>query len=80
MAKLTAAKRNRLPDSAFLGPDRSYPAQDESHARAALSRGAQHASPELLAKIKAKVRRKYPSIHVEGSPSKHRADRPSRRG
>jgi hypothetical protein len=80
MAKLTAAKRNRLPDSAFLGPDRSYPAEDASHARNALARASQHASPELRAKIKAKVRRRYPGIHVEGAPSKHRADRPSRRG
>jgi hypothetical protein len=80
MAKLTAAKRNRLPESTFAGPDRSYPIPDESHARNALARASQHASPELRAKIRAKVRRRYPSIHVEGAPSKHRADRPARRG
>jgi len=81
MAKLTAAQRNRLPDSAFAGPDRSYPVNNPSHARNALARASQHASPELQAKIKAKVRRKYPGIqvHAEGGAAKHRADRPSRR-
>ena len=78
MAKLTTKARNKLSGSAFAGPDRSYPIEDASHARDALARAAQHASPELQAKIKAKVRRKYPSIAVEGSPSKPRADRASR--
>jgi hypothetical protein len=32
MAKLTAARRNRLPKSAFAGPGRSYPVPDRSHA------------------------------------------------
>jgi hypothetical protein len=78
MSKLKAAQRNKLPAAAFAGPDRSYPIEDASHARNALARASQHASPELQAKIKAKVRRKYPNIHVEGEPSKPRADRPSR--
>ena len=78
MAKLTAKTRNRLPDSAFAGPDRSYPIEDPSHARNALARAAQHASPELDAKIKAKVRRRYPNIKVEGEPIKQRADRAKR--
>lgn len=78
MAKLTAKVRNKIPASSFAGPDRSYPIEDASHARAALSRAAQNASPELEAKIKAKVRRKYPSIHVEGEAPKPRADRRSR--
>lgn len=79
MAKLTTKARNRLPDSSFAGPDRSYPINNPSHARNALARASQHASPELQAKIKAKVRRKYPSIYVEGEPSKPRADRATRR-
>jgi hypothetical protein len=78
MAKLTTKTRNKLPASAFAGPDRSYPIEDASHARNALARASQHASPELQAKIKAKVRRKFPNIHVEGEASKPRADRPSR--
>ena len=78
MAKLSAKARNALPDSAFAGPGRSYPIQDPSHARNALSRAAQNASPELKAEIKAKVRRRYPNITVEGEAPKPRADRPSR--
>ena len=35
MARLTAAQRNALPDSAFAGPNRSYPVEDKAHAIAA---------------------------------------------
>ena len=79
MSKLSTAARNRLPDSAFSGPGRSYPIEDEGHAKAALSRAAHNASPGLEATIKAKVRRRYPNMKVEGEPSKQRSDRPSRR-
>jgi hypothetical protein len=79
MARLEAAQRNRLPESTFLGPDRSYPAPDESHARNALARAAQHASPELQAEIKRKVKRRFPSIAVEGEAAKPRSDRSRRR-
>ena len=79
MAKLSTKARKHLPGSAFAGPDRSYPIEDKSHARNALARAAQHASPELQAKIKAKVRRKFPSIHVEGKPAKSSADRRNRK-
>ena len=44
MAKLTTKERNALPNSDFAGPGRSYPVQDASHARNALSRAAQNAS------------------------------------
>lgn len=79
MAKLSSKERNNLPGSTFAGPDRSYPIEDASHARNALARAAQHASPELQAKIKAKVRRKFPNIAVEGESARPRADRASRR-
>lgn len=79
MAKLTTKQRNALPDSAFAGPGRSYPINDANHARNAESRAAQFASPELKARIKAKVRRKFPNIKVEGEASKPRADHASRR-
>ena len=79
MAKLSTKARNKLPASVFAGPDRSYPIEDASHARNALARAAQHASPELQAKIKAKVRRKFPNIQVEGESAKQRSDRPARR-
>jgi len=79
VAKLTTKQRNALPDSAFAGPGRSYPINDANHARNAESRAAQFASPELKARIKAKVRRKFPNIKVEGEASKPRADHVSRR-
>ena len=41
MAKLTSKKRNSLPDSAFAGPDRSYPVNDGPHARNAKARASQ---------------------------------------
>lgn len=62
MSKLQAAQRNALPSSDFAGPDRSYPIPDRSHARNAIARASQHASPELLAKIRAHVHAKYPGI------------------
>lgn len=62
MAKLTTKQRNALPDSAFAGPNRTYPVNDPSHARNALSRAAQNASSSLEKKIDARVHRKYPSI------------------
>lgn len=67
MAKLTAAKRNSLPSSAFVFPKtRKFPIEDPSHARNALSRaGAKGGS--IQAKVRAKVKSKYPSI---GKPVK----------
>ena len=41
MAKLTTKKRNALPDSAFAGPDRSYPVNNKSHAANAKARATQ---------------------------------------
>ena len=35
MAKLSTAARNKLPDSAFAGPGRSYPVNNRDHAIAA---------------------------------------------
>jgi hypothetical protein len=77
MAKLTTKARNALPDSDFAGPDRSFPVNNPSHARDALARASQF-HPELKAKIKAKVHRKFPNIKIEGEPAKKRADKPSR--
>lgn len=34
---LTAKKRDKLPDSIFAGPDRSFPITDPNHARLAIS-------------------------------------------
>jgi hypothetical protein len=62
MARLTAKTRNALPDSAFAGRGRTYPVQNPSHARDALSLASQHASPALESKIQAKVHRRFPGI------------------
>lgn len=62
MAKLTSKARNALPDSDFAGPGRSYPVEDASHARNALSRASQNASPALQGKIKSKVKSKFPGM------------------
>jgi len=83
MAKLTAAKRNKLPGKSFAGPDRSYPIEDASHARNALARVSQHGGPELKARVRAAVHRKYPGIgvgkkaggRIDGKKTRHRMDR-----
>lgn len=41
MSKLTSKQRNRIPDSEFAGPDRSYPIEDRSHAANAKARATQ---------------------------------------
>lgn len=41
MAKLTTKARDKLPAKDFAGPDRSYPVENKSHARNALSRASQ---------------------------------------
>ena len=62
MAKLTAKTRKAIPTSSFAGPARSYPIEDASHARNALSRVSQFGSPALKAKVRAKVHARYPAI------------------
>lgn len=63
MAKLKAAKRNKLPDSKFGMPgSRKYPMPDKSHAVNAKARATQQVkkgnlSPSSAAKIKAKANR-----------------------
>jgi hypothetical protein len=64
MAKLTAAERNALPASDFAGPNRSFPVNDPGHAKAAMGRASEF-HPELKAKIRAKVHRKFPDIKMD---------------
>lgn len=78
MAKLTTKARKKLPAKDFGGPNRSFPINDKSHARNALARASQF-HPDLLPKLRAKVRKKFPSIAVEGGKPGKRADRPSRK-
>ncbi len=62
MAKLTTEKRDALSTKSFAGPDRSYPINDMSHARNALSRVSQFGPKELKAEVRSKVHKKYPSL------------------
>jgi len=55
MARLTAAARNALPASAFAGPNRTFPVNDASHARAAKS-GASRA--ERVGNISSSTKKK----------------------
>lgn len=41
MSKLTSKQRNKLPDSSFAGPGRSYPVNDKAHAANAKARATQ---------------------------------------
>jgi hypothetical protein len=67
MAKLSSAARKALPTKSFAEPDkRKYPIENEAHAKNALSRVAQSDSPAEKAKVKAAVKKKYPSIGKKG--------------
>jgi len=46
MSKLTTKKRNKLPESKFAGPDRSYPVNDKAHASNAKARATQMVKKE----------------------------------
>lgn len=59
---LTQKGRDKIKASNFALPGRRYPIHDMTHARAALSRVAQHGSPEEQAKVRAAVHNKYPSL------------------
>ena len=67
MAKLSGAARKALPSKSFAEPDkRKYPIENEAHARNALARVAQSGTPTEKAKVKAAVKKKYPSIGKNG--------------
>lgn len=69
---LSAKQRESMPASDFALPGKgrgpkgagagSYPIPDESHARSALSRVAQHGSSVEKAQVRKKVHSKYPDI------------------
>lgn len=65
--KMTAKKRRSLPKSSFAIPGkRAYPIDTKSRARNALARVAQHGSPAQKKRVKAAVRRRFPSIAARG--------------
>jgi hypothetical protein len=67
MAKLSTAARKAIPTKSFAEPDkRKYPIENETHARNALARVAKSGTPAEKAKVKAAVKKKYPSIGESG--------------
>lgn len=68
-AKLSTAARKKLPDSAFCGPDRSFPAHDKAHVTAGLRLlNRSDYSDSTKAKIKACLYRKGKKYGI--TPSK----------
>lgn len=63
--ELTAKGRNQIAEGNFALPDRRYPIHDESHARNALARVAQHGTSGEQAQVRAAVKSKYPGIEQE---------------
>ena len=64
MAKtLTAKDKEEAADESFALPGkRKYPIPDKAHARNALARVAQNGTPAEQKKVKAAVKKRYPSI------------------
>ena len=77
MARLSARGRKRLSKKSFAVPGkRKYPIDTKNRARNALSRVSQHGSPSEKKRVRAAVRRKYPSI----GKKKRTTSRKRRRG
>lgn len=62
MARLTAARRNALPASAFAGPNRTYPVPDTSHAIFAKAMATKNAGPALKSRIDSGVASRFPAL------------------
>ncbi len=64
MAKtLTTKDRDKLSKKSFALPGkRKYPITDKAHARNALARVAQYGTPAERKKVKAAVKKRFPSI------------------
>lgn len=67
LSTLTTKKRKSLSDESFAIPEeRKYPIYDEEHARNALARVAQFGTEEEKKRVRAAVKKKYPSISISG--------------
>lgn len=67
-AKLTYARRQKLPSGAFCGPNRTYPAHDAAHVRNALARLSQFGGklkPAVRARILGCLKRRAKRFGVE---------------
>lgn len=80
-AELSDAAREKIParefavskrlakksgDEVRAGEEGKYPIPDRAHARNALARVAQHGTPAEVAAVKAKVKKAFPDIDVDG--------------
>lgn len=66
----TKSGRAAMPASDFgLPGQKKYRIDDAAHARNALGRAKQHATPAQQAQIKRRVKAKFPSIAVDGKKS-----------
>jgi cystathionine beta-lyase family protein involved in aluminum resistance len=72
MAVLTAKTRKQIPAKDFALSGGRYPIHDEAHARDALSRVSANGTPAEKAAVRAKVRKKYPNMKINGQ-SAHQA-------
>jgi len=71
-AKLSYAKRQKLPSTAFCGPKRTYPAHDAAHVRNALARLSQFGSrlkKGVRARVLSCLKRRAKRFNVEISES-----------
>jgi hypothetical protein len=63
MAKLSTEARKKIPTKSFAEPDkRKYPIENEAHAKNALSRVSQSGTNAEKTKVRAAVKKKYPSL------------------
>lgn len=63
MAVITAAERNKLPNSSFAIPSkRAYPIGDRSHAANAMARVSQFGSESEKKQVRAAVHKRYPDM------------------
>ena len=63
MAKLTTKARKAIPAKSFAEPkERKYPIEDQAYARNALARVSRFGTASEKAKVKAAVKKKYPSL------------------
>jgi hypothetical protein len=61
--KLTTEDRNKLSKKVFALPGkRKYPIPDKAHARNALARVAQNGTPAEQKKVRAAVKKRFPSL------------------
>ena len=61
--ELSTKDRKKLSKKSFALPSkRKYPIPDKAHARNALARVAQHGTPAEQKKVRAAVKRRFPSI------------------